>query len=779
MLKNIHYNYYKMSETFKFEAHMSQLMSIIINAFYSNKEVFLRELISNSSDALNKVKFNSINGDPSILAAETKMEIRIVCDKTNKKFVIEDTGIGMTKEELINNLGTIARSGTKEFIEQLNQTNDTTDLIGKFGVGFYSSFLVGDVVEVISKPANQMAHKWVSNAGGEYTITECPDFVEMNRGTRIIIHTKDSCLNYLDGAEVKKIIEKHSGYVAYPIYLLTEKTREVDAPCSENHEDPKYDDPTELPEHLEHPECDDPTEHPEHPECGDATEGLSSNEFSEEDMPKSEENDDIKIEEVTEDLPELEENCEPITNTNQPIVEDMPTEPKVEEASDSCCDDDCNDDHHDHAKGHSKVHGDDKKKVTEKYTEYEHINTFPPIWRKNKDDITPEEYKTFYKNFTGDYKDAILWNHFKIEGQLNFTSLIYIPEANMMDAWMGGEKKKPCFKLYVRRVFITDDCKDLLPTYLEFVRGLIDSDQVELNVSREMLQKSAMLTSMKKFIIKKILETIKNCKDDNPELYKKFYTMYGRNLKQGIHEDDKNRDKLAELLLFNSKDHPNESDKISLTQYVENMKPDQKAIYYITGESVAQTAKSPFMEYINKKGWDILFLTEPIDGYCITSIKKFENRDLMDVSKEDFKVNDEDKDNTDSTMYEEFFKHIIKVVGSEQLEKVVLSSRLVESPCALSTTKTGYSATMEKLMSYQPLGNTEMMKYMKSKRIFELNPNHLIFNKLYERYMMDKELPYVTNTIQLLYQTAELTSGFVLDNPAKHAKSVYDMLEVN
>jgi molecular chaperone HtpG len=661
-------------ETFAFQAEIAQLMSLIINTFYSNKEVFLRELISNASDALDKIRYKSLT-DPSALDSEKELKIEIIPDTENKILHIRDTGIGMTKADLVNNLGTIAKSGTKAFMQALASGADIS-MIGQFGVGFYSAYLVADVVTVTTKNNEDEQYIWESSAGGSFTIR--PDEGEsIGRGTKISLKIKEDQGEYLEEKRLKEIVKKHSQFIGYPITLQIEKERDV--------------------------EVDDDDE--------------------EEDKPEGEEN---KIEEVDEEK-----------------------EAKKE-----------------------------KKKIKEKYTEMEELNKTKPIWTRNPDDIKQDEYATFYKSLTNDWEDHLAVKHFSVEGQLEFKALLFVPKRAPFDLF-ENKKQKNNIKLYVRRVFIMDNCEEIIPDYLGFIKGVVDSEDLPLNISRETLQQSRILKVIKKNIVKKVIELITELAEDDAS-YKTFYEQFGKNLKLGIHEDSVNRTKLSELLRFPSSESG--EDQTSLKDYVTRMKENQEDIYFITAESKEVAAKSSFVERLTKKGYEVLYMCEPIDEYCVQQLKEYDGKKLVSVTKTGLKL---PEDEAEAKAFEEKkakFAKMCEVVkdtlGSTRIEKVEISQRLTTSPCVIVTAEHGWSARMEQIMKAQALRDNSTMGYMAAKKHLELNPDHSIIKEINEKITKDENDRSIKDLVLLMYETALLTSGFSLEDPQTHAARIHKMIKL-
>lgn len=611
----------------QFQTEVSQLLHLIIHSLYSHKEIFLRELISNASDALDKLKYLTLTDEEfKKIAFDPRVDIEFT-EGENPTLTVSDNGIGMNEADLVENLGTIARSGTKNFLSQLTgDSKKDSNLIGQFGVGFYSSFMVADSVEVISRRAGEeTAYKWISDGKGSYEISETSRDAY---GTTITLHLNEEGKEYASRWQIENVIKKYSNHVAFPIFLHYVAT-----------------------------------------------------EFEGE--------------------------------------------------------------------------GEDRKEKKE--DKIEQINSASAMWKRSKSELTDEDYKEFYKTLSHDYEEPLFWLHTQAEGTQEYTTLFYVPKKAPFDLYQADYK--PGVKLYVKRVFITDDEKELLPVYLRFVRGIIDSEDLPLNVSREILQQNRVLSSITSASTKKILGEFKKIAENNPEMWKEFIEQFNRPLKEGLYSDFSNRDTLLELVRFKSTAVEGFT---SLAAYKERMQADQKGIYYITGENEDTLRNSPLLEAYKAKGIEVLVMDDEIDEIVVPSIGKYEEIDLKAVNKsgasDDLKTEDDKKKEQEIGPVIEKIKEAL----GERVKDVVASSRLSDSPSCIVADENDPSVQMQHML--KAMGQKDLPEM---KPILEINPDHEIVKKL-EAKKDDKEL--VADIASLLLEQAMMVEGVELKQPAEFVK---------
>ncbi|XP_040263842.1 endoplasmin [Bufo bufo] len=674
------------SEKFAFQAEVNRMMKLIINSLYKNKEIFLRELISNASDALDKIRLMSLT-DETALAANEELTIKIKCDKEKNMLHITDTGIGMTKDELVKNLGTIAKSGTSEFLNKLTETQDdgqsTSELIGQFGVGFYSAFLVADRVIVTSKHNNDTQHIWESDSN-EFFVTSDPRGDTLGRGTTITLVLKEEATDYLELETIKALVRKYSQFMNFPIYVWSSKTETVEEPIDE-------------------------------------------------DEAKEEK------EEETDEEAAVEE-------------EDEEKKPKT-------------------------------KKVEKTIWDWELMNDIKPIWQRPSKEVEEDEYKAFYKSFSKESEDPMAYIHFTAEGEVTFKSILFIPTAaprGLFDEY--GSKRSDFIKLFVRRVFITDDFHDMMPKYLNFVKGVVDSDDLPLNVSRETLQQHKLLKVIRKKLVRKTLDMIKKIADD--KYNDKFWKEFGTNVKLGVIEDHSNRTRLAKLLRFQSSNHKTEL--TSLEQYVERMKEKQDKIYFMAGASRNEVDSSPFVERLLKKGYEVIFLIEPVDEYCIQALPEFDGKRFQNVAKEGLKFDESEKAKEAREALEKEYEPLLTWMKEkslkDQIEKAVLSQRLTQSPCALVASQYGWSGNMERIMkaqAYQTGKDISTSYYSSQKKTLEINPRHPLIKDMLRRVKENEDDQTVSDLAVVLLETATLRSGYQLPDTKAYGERIERMLRLS
>lgn len=681
------------AETFEFQAEVNRLMDIIINSLYKNKEIFLRELISNASDALDKIRFLAVS-DENALNGNKNLDIKISFDKDARTLTITDAGVGMTKQNLVDNLGTVAKSGTTNFVEALSgDGNADLSLIGQFGVGFYSVYLVADKVRVASKHNDDDQHIWESTADSNFKVAVDPRGDTLGRGTEITLFLKEDASEFLDQDRLEQLISRYSEFITFPISLYKSKTETI--------------------------------------------------EIEDEDDEEEEEEDDLESDD--DDLEEEEED----------EYEDDEDEPRTE---------------------------------TVTTWEWVRINTQNAIWSRDTKEVTDDEYKEFYKSMSKDYSDPATWIHFKAEGEVEFKSILFVPSTAPPDMYDQYYQKNAQLRLYVRKVLITDEFEDLVPRYLNFLKGVVDSDDLPLNVSRETLQQHKVLKVMGKKLVRKALEMLRKLAtasesddddedeideddddeeedDDEEDPFIKFWEMYGKNIKLGIIEDSSNRSKLQKLLRYKTN---KSGDKwISLEDYVENMPEWQKSIYYISGESIKDVENSPFLEKLKKKDLEVLYMVDPIDEYTVQHVAEYDGKKLQSVSKEGLSFGDDSEkdDKKRLEVYKETFTPLtdyLKTLYEGKVTKVVVSPRIESTPCVVVTSQYGNSATMERIMRSQAFQDPSKAQYLNSQKTLEINPRHPIIISLNEKVTEDPDT--IDDTAWLLLDTALLQSGFVQDD---------------
>ena len=633
----------------KFETEVQQLLDLVIHSLYSNKEIFLRELISNASDAIDKVRFES-HSNMELLEGNADWKIKITADKDAGTLTISDNGIGMSLDEVADNIGTIAKSGTRNFVASLKEQNlaDNPELIGQFGVGFYASFMVADKVVLTTRKAGekQFGCRWESTGDGSYTIEEAE---KETRGTEIVLHLKDEMKEYMDEWRIRSIVKKYSDYVQYPVVM---------------------------------------------------------------DITRS----------------------EPVKDAEGKVIEG----------------------------------GGNIDKTTE-----ETLNSMKAIWTRPKSEITEDEYQEFYKHISHDYDKPLSTIHYSAEGVSEFKAIVYIPSHKPFDLFMRDHKKG--VHLYVKRVYITDNCEALLPDYLRFIKGVVDSSDLPLNVSREILQEDVQIKRIQKSLVGKILSTLAEMKEKNPEDYLKFYTEFGPVLKEGIHFDHANKEKIQDLLLYESS--KTETGKfVSFKEYLERMPEGQKEIYYITGMSRASVENSPFMEVFRKKDYEVLYMTDPVDEWVVQTVTEYNEKHLKAIDRGDLELDSEEEKAAQEAKREEAKKEYGGVISyiqetlKEQVKEVRLSSRLTESASCLVADEMGINANMEKILKSM---NQEVPE---AKRILELNPDHPIMQVMTAMYEKNKEDAKLADYCELLFDQALLTEGTPIKDPLRFTKLVSELM---
>jgi len=667
------------SEEMEFQAEVNRMMKLIINSLYKNKDIFLRELISNASDALDKIRLLSLT-DKTALDATEELSIKIKVERDANVIHITDTGVGMTQAELKKNLGTIAKSGTSDFFENLSNSGNedsASDLIGQFGVGFYSAFLVADKVVVTSKSNNDDQYVWESDSE-KFKMAKDPRGNTLPRGTTISLYLKEEAGDYLQHQSVKDLIQKYSQFINFPISLWSSKQVEE--------------------EELIEEEADE--------EVKDDDEEAAVEDEAEEDKPKT-------------------------------------------------------------------------RKVTKTVWDWELINSTKPIWQRSTSEIEESDYEAFY-NAIAKSPDAkyIAKTHFHAEGEISFKAIVFVPDKTIFDG--NAQRFDAGLKMYVRRVFITDDFTDMMPKYLQFVRGVVDSDDLPLNVSRETLQQHKLLKVIKKKLVRKALDMIK--KIDANEYLKSFWKEYSTNIKLGVIEDHANRTRLAKLLRFISSH--DEENPTSLEDYLERMKDGQEKIFFCAGNGIEDVKASPFTERLIKKGYEVIYLTEPVDEYTIQALPEFDGKRFQNVAKEGVETSDDSK-NFQEKMEKKFEPLLTWLKESalrEKIEKAVVSQQLENSPAALQASQYGWSGNMERIMkaqAYQTGNDASSEYYAKQKKTLMLNPRHPLVKTLLEKVEADSDDEAASEIAKLLFDTSSLRSGYTLREPVDFAERILNIMYAN
>ncbi|TPX54310.1 hypothetical protein PhCBS80983_g05975 [Powellomyces hirtus] len=664
-------------QAYQFETEVNKLMKLIINSLYKSKEIFLRELISNASDALDKIRFASLT-DKDALGDTVDLKITLVADKERQTLTITDTGVGMTFKDLKSNLGTIAKSGTAEFLASVESQKNNTNLIGQFGVGFYSAFLIADRVTVVSKNNEDKQYIWESTSESDFRIIEDPRGNTLGRGTQIVLHVKKDALEYLEQSKLRQLVQRYSEFINFPIYLWASKTETEQVPVEDE------------------PEAETP-------------------------------NDD------------LDDDIEDVTDK-----EEKDTKPKT-------------------------------KTITKTVTDWELTNQQKPIWTRRPADITEREYNEFYMSFTKDAVEPLAYNHFRAEGEVEFKSILFVPKKPNPAFLQSGDDWTHNVKLFVRRVFITDELLGFLPRWLSFLKGLVDSDDLPLNVSRETLQQHSIIKVIKKRVIAKAIDMFRTMAAKDEEKYIEFWGSYGNAIKLGVIEDPANKKKLMKLLRFRS----SHSEKLtSLEQYVSRMRKGQPQIYFITGEQPDTFSTSPFVEKLIARGYEVLYFSDPIDEYLTNAVMDFDGKKLQHVGKSGLKYGDEDEKSGESLKeQEEKFKPLrdhLKERLSAWVDTVRVSQQLTTSPCAVLAGEYGVSGAMEKILQAQAIANKDDFRaqmYLNQKKVFEINPEHPLMIKMLEKVNAGKASE-LDDSIYVLFESTAIASGFAVRNPNDFAKKV-------
>ncbi len=623
-------------ETHRFQAEVSQVLHLVVHSLYSHKEVFLRELVSNASDALDRMKFRAIT-EPSLAEGGMPLDIRLAPDREAGTLTIEDSGVGMAHDEVVQNLGTIAHSGSRRFLEALRARGEASsvNLIGQFGVGFYSAYLVADRVEVVTRAAGtETAWRWASEASDGFTVTPSE---RSTPGTSIVLHLKDEAKQFLDGWKIRELVTRYSDFVSYPILL--------------------------------------------------------------------------------------------------------------------------------------RVSDDERDKGEDKAVpRWDTINRASALWQRPKSDISRDQYEELYKHVTHDDDAPLAWTHFRVEGSQEFVGILYLPKNPPFDMDLQGEIRRGV-RLFVKRVFIMDDCEVLVPSWLRFVRGVIDSDDLPLNVSREVLQDSSIVRSIRKQVIKKTLDLLDEVSKDHPEDYKTFWGQFGKVLKEALHTDWEQRERVGSLMRYASSEG---AGLTSLADYISRMKPGQEAVYYALGESTKSIAESPHLEALRSRGYEVLYLTDLVDQWAAEGLREFHGKKLVSVSKADFTLAEDDpavkKSHDEAVGALGPLLARAKAVLGERVKDVRASDRLKDSPCCLATLEGALNTTVERTL--RALGRDVPVV----KRVLEINPEHPLIVGLKDLAAQNAGAANVDEWIEMLYDQALLTEGNSVDDPGRFARRLTSLL---
>jgi molecular chaperone HtpG len=617
--------------TRKFQAEVSRLLHLVVNSLYSHKEIFLRELVSNASDAIDKLKLAALT-EPSVMGNDEEApSIRIAIDREARTITIDDDGIGMSRDELATNLGTLAHSGTMKFLEQLENRGDA-NLIGQFGVGFYSSFLVADRVDVTSRPPGEDAESWTWSSDAKETYTLAPG-ERARRGTTVVLHVSDEQAEFVDEWRLRGLVGRYSDYVSHPIML----------------DEPRYGDDGE----------------------------------------------------VTRELAQ--------------------------------------------------------------------VNKGNALWQRPASEISDDDYNEFYRHLSHDWTEPLARTHFRIEGTQLFTGLLFVPGKPPHDLFLRDGKRG--VRLFVNRVFIMDDAEELVPVWLRFVKGVIDSDDLPLNVSREMLQDSTIVRTIRNQVVKKTIALLADLAESEPEKYETFWAAFGAVMKEGLHVDFDQGDKLAPLLRYRS----SAVDGLTtLAGYVERMKEGQEAIYYVIAESEAAAAQSPHLEALKQRDFEVLYMTDPIDEWAVAGLKEFDDKPLVSAMKADLDLDETEEDKGKREERQGELAGLLDRFGAvleDEVEEVRVSARLTESPCCLVVPEGGQHAYLERLLRAQDPSTP------KSKRILEVNPTHPVVENLRALHEKDPESDHLTGWIEMLYDQVLLTEGSPVVDPGRLARRMTDLIQ--